>query len=62
MVTGDTKEERARAAVRDIGSAVLLGVLSTLLGVLVLAGTRSHILRTFFQLLMGMLPLSPLPR
>jgi Niemann-Pick C1 protein len=49
----DTRNERVRAAMREIGVAVLLGVLSTLLGVVVLSGSSSHIIRVFFQLLTG---------
>lgn len=41
------------AAMLDIGAAVLLGVLSALLGICVLGGSNSEVLRTFFKLLMG---------
>ena len=37
----------------DIGAAVLLGLLSTLLGVVILAGSSSQIIRTFFKLLLA---------
>ena len=50
---GGGRQERVHGAMLEIGAAVLLGVLSTLLGVVVLAGSQSHIIFTFFQLLMG---------
>lgn len=37
----------------EIGAAVLLGATSTLLGVVILAGSNSEIIRVFFKLLMG---------
>jgi len=37
----------------EIGAAVLLGATSTLLGVVILAGSSSEIIRVFFKLLMG---------
>jgi Niemann-Pick C1 protein len=51
--SGKSRQERVNGAVLEIGVAVLLGVLSTLLGVIVLAGTQSNVIRVFFQLLMG---------
>ena len=50
--SGKSRQERVHGAMLEIGAAVLLGVLSTLLGVVVLAGSQSHIIRVFFQLLM----------
>lgn len=50
---GEGRQESVHGAMLEIGAAVLLGVLSTLLGVVVLAGSQSHIIHTFFQLLMG---------
>lgn len=40
-------------ALLDMGPAVLLGGLSTLLGLLPLAGTTSDIFQTFFKLMAG---------
>jgi Niemann-Pick C1 protein len=51
--SGKSRQDRVHAAMLEIGAAVLLGVLSTLLGVVVLAGSQSHIIRVFFQLLTG---------
>lgn len=48
--SGD-RTERVRKTMLDIGAAVLLGLVSTLLGVVVLAGSSSTIIRTFFKLL-----------
>lgn len=42
-----------RKTILDIGAAVLLGLISTLLGVVVLAASSSQIIRTFFKLLTG---------
>ena len=50
---GGTKLERAKASMLEIGAAVLLGATSTLLGVVILAGSSSEIIRVFFKLLMG---------
>jgi Niemann-Pick C1 protein len=50
---GATRSARAQIAVREIGAAVIVAFASTLLGVLVLSGTVSEILRIFFQLLLG---------
>eukprot|EP00892_Ulva_mutabilis_P004763 jgi/Ulvmu1/2659/UM014_0114.1 len=50
---GGTQEARAKASMLEIGAAVLLGATSTLLGVVILAGSSSEIIRTFFKLLMG---------
>jgi predicted RND superfamily exporter protein len=51
--TGTSRQERVQAAMLHIGSAVFMGLVSTMLGVVVLAGSQSHILRVFFQLLFG---------
>ena len=51
--SGKSRQERVHGAMLEIGAAVLLGVLSTLLGVVVLAGSQSQIIRVFFQLLLG---------
>ena len=51
--SGSNRQERIHASMLEIGAAVLLGVLSTLLGVVVLAGSQSHVIRICFQMLMG---------
>lgn len=50
---GVSKKERVQKAMLEIGAAVFLGAFATLLGVIVLAGSSSQIIRTFFQLLTG---------
>lgn len=50
---GESKEARAKSSMLEIGAAVLLGATSTLLGVVILAGSNSEIIRVFFKLLMG---------
>ena len=50
---GASRRERARATMLGIAAAVLLAVVSTAVGVAVLAASSSEIIRTFFKLLMG---------
>ena len=50
---GASRRERARATMLGIAAAVLLAVVSTAVGVVVLAASSSEIIRTFFKLLMG---------
>ena len=48
-VTG-TRKERARAAIVDMGVAVLNGGFSTLLAFILLAGSDSHVFSVFFKI------------
>jgi predicted RND superfamily exporter protein len=50
---GSSRQDRSNKAMLDIGAAVLLGMLSTLLGIVILAGSSSEIIRIFFKLMMG---------
>jgi hypothetical protein len=50
---GKSRRERVRCTMLGIAAAVLLGAFSTAVGVVVLAGSKSEIIRTFFKLLLG---------
>lgn len=50
---GDSKLERVQATMKEIGMPVLLGGLTTVLGVVPLAFASSTIFRTFFAMLFG---------
>lgn len=54
---GNTREEKVQAALRSMGPSVLVGGLSTMLGVLPLAFSTSSLMRTVFVAFMGMVSL-----
>ncbi|XP_026800540.2 patched domain-containing protein 3 [Pangasianodon hypophthalmus] len=47
----ETANERAIDALSCLGYPILQGALSTIIGVLVLAGSKNHIFRTFFKIM-----------
>jgi len=49
MLKGGTRDERARAALVDIGAPVINGAFSTFLGVVTLAFSSSYVFRALFQ-------------
>ena len=50
---GASRPDRARSTMLGIAAAILLAFMSTLVGVVILAGGSSVIIRIFFQLLIG---------
>ena len=54
---GETREEKVVAALKSMGASVLVGGLSTLLGVLPLAFSTSELMRTVFVAFAGMVVL-----
>jgi predicted RND superfamily exporter protein len=50
---GPSRAHRAKETMMGVAAAVTVAVLSTLVGVIVLAGSSSEIIRTFFKLLLG---------
>ena len=54
---GETREEKVKAALNSMGASVLVGGLSTMLGVLPLAFSTSALMRTVFIAFIGMVSL-----
>jgi len=54
---GETREDKVKAALKSMGVSVLVGGLSTMLGVLPLAFSSSELMRTVFTAFMGMVVL-----
>ena len=50
LTVSGTRKERARAAIVDMGVAVLNGGFSTLLAFILLAGSDSHVFSVFFKI------------
>jgi Niemann-Pick C1 protein len=51
---GDTRESKVKAALNSMGASVLVGGVSTMLGVLPLAFSTSELMRTVFVAFIGM--------
>ena len=54
---GETREEKVKLALKSMGASVLVGGLSTMLGVLPLALSTSALMRTVFVAFIGMVSL-----
>ena len=54
---GETREDKVKAALKSMGVSVLVGGLSTMLGVLPLAFSTSELMRTVFVAFVGMVGL-----
>lgn len=54
---GETREDKVKAALKSMGASVLVGGLSTMLGVLPLAFSTSELMRTVFVAFVGMVGL-----
>ena len=50
LTVSGTRKERAKAAILDMGLAVLNGGFSTLIAFLLLAGSDSHVFSVFFRI------------
>ena len=50
LTVSGTRKERAKAAVLDMGMAVLNGGVSTLIAFILLAGSDSHVFSVFFRI------------
>ena len=50
LTVSGSRRERARAAITDMGAAVLNGGTSTLLAFVLLAGSESHVFSVFFRI------------
>jgi len=52
MTVRGTRDDRARASLRNIGPAVLNGGISTFLAFVLLANSKSHVFQTFYKVKM----------
>ena len=50
LTVSGTRKERAKAAIMDMGVAVLNGGFSTLIAFILLAGSESHVFSSFFRI------------